>query len=107
MSKLVTQRHTAIPKVGKVTLATSATSVHANPSARPSQFFVMASTWISPTENQLPFRSLGQLGFGGTAMVEAVQDQKTGRKFAHESFKYYGKELKKYKDAFKNEIDII
>ena len=58
--------------------------------------------------DMLPFRFLGQLGLGGSAVVETVEDQTTGQKFAHKFFgKIYAKDVKKVKDAFKNEIDIM
>ncbi|KAF1968773.1 kinase-like protein, partial [Bimuria novae-zelandiae CBS 107.79] len=56
----------------------------------------------------LPFRHVDRLGIGMSAVVDIVEDKTTGRKFAHKAFRqYYGPEPEKFKQAFKNEIDII
>ncbi|KAF2175442.1 kinase-like protein [Zopfia rhizophila CBS 207.26] len=56
----------------------------------------------------LPFRHVKNLGMGGSALVEMVEEKKNGRKFAHKAFhKYYGTALEKAKQAFRNEIEIM
>lgn len=45
---------------------------------------------------------------GMSAVVEVVEDTSTGQKFAHKAFRrYYGPDPGKFRQAFKNEIDII
>ncbi|CAO2651329.1 Nn.00g096260.m01.CDS01 [Neocucurbitaria sp. VM-36] len=57
--------------------------------------------------NMLPFRHVRNLGMGGTALVEMVEDKTNGRKFAHKAFRRYnGTTLEKAKQAFRNEIEI-
>lgn len=60
------------------------------------------------SRSMLPFRHVDRFGIGMSAVVDIVEDKTTGQKFAHKAFRqYYGAEPEKFKQAFKNEIDII
>ncbi|KAF2181206.1 kinase-like protein [Zopfia rhizophila CBS 207.26] len=55
----------------------------------------------------LPFKIVKNLGVGGSAVVEMVQDT-IGRQFAHKAFrKYYDQRLDKAKQTFRNEVEIL
>ncbi|KAM3064636.1 hypothetical protein ACMFMG_007577 [Clarireedia jacksonii] len=56
----------------------------------------------------LPYKHLKNLGVGGSAVVEMVQDKWTGQVFAHKIFRrYFGRDISKFKQQVQNEIDII
>jgi serine/threonine protein kinase len=58
--------------------------------------------------SMLPFRHVEHLGKGGSAMVEVVENETTGTKFAHKALSpRHGSNPEKVKQAFQNEIDII
>ncbi|KAH8701441.1 kinase-like domain-containing protein [Phaeosphaeriaceae sp. PMI808] len=100
------QDYTALPVNGG---ANRADAVHIDPSSTRSRTVFREGQHIEISDrNMLPFRSLGPLGFGNSAMVDIVEDQTTGQKFAHKYFgKVYSKDVEKSKEAFRNEISII
>lgn len=56
----------------------------------------------------LPFQHVKDLGVGSSAVVDVVQHEITGTKFAHKAFNARNsRNLEGLKRAFKNEIDII
>lgn len=57
-------------------------------------------------KNDLPLTLVDNLGHGGTATVEKVQDQQTGTVFARKSFKFQGNRVEALR-IFKNEVHVI
>jgi serine/threonine protein kinase len=55
----------------------------------------------------LPFRYVGKLGTGMSAVVDEVEDPISGRTFAQKVFRNYSGNSKFFKEAFKNEVDIL
>jgi serine/threonine protein kinase len=55
----------------------------------------------------LPFQCIENLGTGGSATVEVVQDKTTGSKFAHKVLRPRRGTNHEFEQAFRNEIDII
>jgi serine/threonine protein kinase len=55
----------------------------------------------------LPFRYIGKLGVGASAVVDVVEDLTNGQTFAHKVFRPYSGHSKFFKKIFKNEVDII
>jgi serine/threonine protein kinase len=55
----------------------------------------------------LPFHYIGKLGVGASAVVDIVEDSTNGRTFAQKVFRPYCGHNKFFKEAFKNEVDII
>jgi serine/threonine protein kinase len=55
----------------------------------------------------LPFRYVGKLGTGMSAVVDEVEDPISGRTFAQKVFRNYSGNSKFFKEAFKNEVDIM
>jgi serine/threonine protein kinase len=76
-----------------------------------------ATEWISINEGDdldvasrslLPFKHLGHLGTGASALVEMVQDQTTGRIFAHKLYRRFrGRDIARFRQEVQNEISII
>ncbi|PVH98199.1 kinase-like protein, partial [Periconia macrospinosa] len=58
--------------------------------------------------NVLPYKVIRNLGMGGCASVEMVEDTTTGQLFAHKIFRrYHGPNLKKFRLEVRNEIKIM
>jgi serine/threonine protein kinase len=55
----------------------------------------------------LPFRYVGKLGTGISAVVDEVEDPISGRTFAQKMFRNYSGDSKLFKETFKNEVDIL
>jgi serine/threonine protein kinase len=55
----------------------------------------------------LPFQYVDKLGVGASAVVEVVEDRTNSRRFAHKFFRPYLGRDRHFKEAFKNEVDII
>jgi serine/threonine protein kinase len=55
----------------------------------------------------LPFRYVGKLGTGLSAVVDEVEDPISGRTFAQKMFRNYSGDSKLFKETFKNEVDIL
>jgi serine/threonine protein kinase len=59
-------------------------------------------------DDLLPFRHIEHLGMGSSAMVEVVEENHSGLKFAHKIFRRRnGPTRKRLDEAFKNEVDIM
>jgi serine/threonine protein kinase len=56
----------------------------------------------------LPFQHIEDLGMGSSAIVEVVEENHSGLKFAHKIFRRRaGRTRKTFDEAFKNEVDIM
>jgi serine/threonine protein kinase len=55
----------------------------------------------------LPFRYIGKLGVGASAVVDIVEDPTNRRRFAHKVFRPYSGHSKFFKEAFRNEVSIL
>jgi serine/threonine protein kinase len=55
----------------------------------------------------LPFQYVDKLGVGASAVVDVVEDKANSKRFAHKVFRPYLGRDRHFKEAFKNEIDII
>ena len=62
--------------------------------------------YILKDGDELPYKLLKNLGHGGCAIVEEVQDQWTGKVFARKVFKIRGSQANR-KHIFENEVKII
>jgi serine/threonine protein kinase len=59
-------------------------------------------------DDLLPFRHIQNLGMGSSAIVEVVEENHSGLKFAHKIFwRRAGRTRKTFDEAFKNEVDIM
>ncbi len=85
----------------------AADTIHNGSSSNPNMTLVPGQHIEIAHRNMLPFRYVDRLGMGASAIVEIVVDQ-TGQRYAHKAFrKYYGRELKRFREEFRNEIDIM
>jgi serine/threonine protein kinase len=55
----------------------------------------------------LPFQYVDKLGVGASAVVDVVEDKSNNKRFAHKFFRPYLGRDRHFKEAFKNEVDII
>jgi serine/threonine protein kinase len=55
----------------------------------------------------LPFQYVDKLGVGASAVVDVVEDKANQERFAHKVFRPYLGRDRHFKEAFKNEIEII
>jgi serine/threonine protein kinase len=60
-----------------------------------------------PSGAILPFQYVDKLGVGASAVVDVVEDKVNSKRFAHKFFRPYLGRDRHFKEAFKNEIDII
>jgi serine/threonine protein kinase len=59
-------------------------------------------------DDLLPFQHIEDLGMGSSAIVEVVEENHSGLKFAHKIFRRRaGRTRKTFDEAFKNEVDIM
>jgi serine/threonine protein kinase len=59
-------------------------------------------------DDLLPFRHIENLGVGSSAIVEVVEENHSGLKFAHKIFmRRNGSTQKTFNQAFKNEVNIM